>query len=244
MAHFSHHLFAKLLDRFVVVAVGFQLLADPARNLSATGIREARQLTVVGNGHDTRDDRDIDAHVTDTVNEVEVAVCVEEVLSDRAVCTGFHFVDEAAPPKMDPVPMPELACEKVEDTYILRDGASGLFLAASKFPKNRETRAPLVNEILPHKKEIDPKYNFLFSAPTEDDDGNPSVIRYSRKTKEQYVQTEIEGKATGWKAFYQGGAWVVQDKPVKKAAAKKAPAKKKPAKKKATAKKAKATDEG
>ena len=42
---------------------------------------------------------------------------------------------EAAPPKMDPVPMPELACEKVEDTYILRDGANGLFLAASQYPK-------------------------------------------------------------------------------------------------------------
>ena len=37
---------------------------------------------------------------------------------------------EAAPPKMDPVPMPELECQKVEDTYILRDGAAGLFLAA------------------------------------------------------------------------------------------------------------------
>jgi DNA topoisomerase-1 len=69
---------------------------------------------------------------------------------------------EAAPPKMDPVPMPELACVKVDDFYILRDGASGLFLAASNFPKNRETRAPLVEEILPHKKEIDPKYKFLF----------------------------------------------------------------------------------
>ncbi|MCB1652670.1 MAG: topoisomerase DNA-binding C4 zinc finger domain-containing protein, partial [Pseudomonadales bacterium] len=41
---------------------------------------------------------------------------------------------EAAPPKMDPVKMPELKCEKVNDTYILRDGASGLFLAASQFP--------------------------------------------------------------------------------------------------------------
>ena len=34
---------------------------------------------------------------------------------------------EAAPPKMTPVPMPELECEKVEDTYILRDGAAGLY---------------------------------------------------------------------------------------------------------------------
>ncbi|WP_049721950.1 type I DNA topoisomerase [Gilvimarinus polysaccharolyticus] len=115
---------------------------------------------------------------------------------------------EAAPPKMDPVPMPELACQKVDDTYILRDGASGLFLAASGFPKNRETRAPLVAEILPHKKEIDPKYTFLFSAPVADPDGVPTTIRFSRKTKEQYVQSEVDGKASGWKAFYQGGKWV------------------------------------
>ena len=42
---------------------------------------------------------------------------------------------EAAPPKMDPVPMPELQCVKVEDHYVLRDGASGIFLAASQFPQ-------------------------------------------------------------------------------------------------------------
>ncbi len=129
---------------------------------------------------------------------------------------------EAAPPKMDPVDMPDLACDKVEDHYVLRDGASGLFLAASQFPKNRETRAPKVSEILPFKKEIDPKYKFLFSAPTEDGDGNPTVIRYSRKTKEQYVQTEIEGKATGWKAFYKGGAWLIEEKAAPKRKATKA----------------------
>ena len=105
---------------------------------------------------------------------------------------------QPAPPKMDPVPMPELACETVDDHYILRDGASGLFLAASQFPKNRETRAPLVEELLAHKDEIDPKYEFLFSAPTEDDEGNKAMVRYSRKTKEQYVQTEVDKKATGW----------------------------------------------
>lgn len=129
---------------------------------------------------------------------------------------------EAAPPKMDPVPMPELACEKVDDHYILRDGASGLFLAASQFPKNRETRAPLVSELLPHRAEIDPKYSFLFSAPTEDDEGNPTLVRFSRKTKEQYVQSEIDGKATGWKAFYENGGWVVTSKSGKAPAKKKA----------------------
>ena len=137
---------------------------------------------------------------------------------------------EAAPPKMDPVPMPELACLKVDDTYILRDGAAGLFLAASQFPRNRETRAPLVDEILPHKEEIDPKYSFLFSAPANDAEGNSAQIRFSRKTKEQYVMTEVEGKATGWKAFYQSGKWV-EELPKPKAKPK-AKAKAKPAKKK------------
>ncbi|MAB99086.1 MULTISPECIES: type I DNA topoisomerase [Pseudomonas] len=119
---------------------------------------------------------------------------------------------EPAPPKMDPVKMPELKCEKVNDTYILRDGASGLFLAASQFPKNRETRAPLVAELIPHKDEIDPKYHFLLDAPKKDPEGRLSVVRYSRKTKEQYVQTEVDGKPTGWKAFFDGGKWKVEDK--------------------------------
>ena len=146
---------------------------------------------------------------------------------------------EAAPPKMDPVPMPDLKCLKVDDHYVLRDGASGLFLAASGFPKNRETRAPLVAEILPYKDQIDPKYTYLFSAPIADDDGLPSVIRYSRKTKEIYVQSEEDGKATGWKSFYEGGKWVVTEK--KKAKKKKAKKKaaKKTTKKKVTKKVAK-----
>lgn len=145
---------------------------------------------------------------------------------------------EAAPPKMDPVPMPELRCLKVDDHYILRDGASGLFLAASAFPKNREIRAPLVAELLPHKDEIDPKYDFIFSAPVADDDGIPTVVRYSRKTKEIYVQSEEEGKTTGWKAFYVDGQWQITDaKKVKKAVKKKTKKKaKKKTKKKASKK--------
>lgn len=117
---------------------------------------------------------------------------------------------EAAPPKVDPVAMPDLRCQKVDDHYVLRDGASGLFLAASQFPKNRETRAPLVEELLPYKKQIDPKYHFLLSAPVADPQGNKAIVRFSRKTKEQYVQTEVDGKATGWKAFYQQGKWVTK----------------------------------
>jgi DNA topoisomerase-1 len=86
-----------------------------------------------------------------------------------------------------------------------------LFLAASQFPRNRETRAPKIVELLPHQSEIDPKYEFLFSAPKKDADGNLTVVRYSRKTKEQYVMTEVNGKATGWRAFYRDGKWVEEE---------------------------------
>ena len=147
---------------------------------------------------------------------------------------------EAAPPKMDPIDMPDLECDKVDDHYVLRDGASGLFLAASQFPKNRETRAPKVKEILSVAKDLDPKYAHILKAPPEDSEGRDTLVRYSRKTKEQYVQSEVDGKATGWKAFYDGGKWNVTEakKAPRKAAAKKAPAKKAAAKKKAsTAKK-------
>ncbi len=118
---------------------------------------------------------------------------------------------QPAPPKMDPVPMPELACEKVDDTYVLRDGAAGLFLAASKFPKNRETRAPLVRELKPHKDEIDPKWHYVLEAPEVDPDGNPTVVRWSRKTGEQYVMSEQDGKPTGWRAVYVDGTWKQTD---------------------------------
>ncbi len=114
---------------------------------------------------------------------------------------------EAAPPKIDPVPMPELRCVKVDDHYILRDGASGIFLAASQYPKNRETRAPELRELLPHKDQIDPKYEYLFQGPLADPDGNPAIVRYSRKNKEQYLMSEVDGKASKWRAFYRNGKW-------------------------------------
>ena len=119
---------------------------------------------------------------------------------------------EAAPPKADPISMPELKCRNVDDHYVLRDGAAGIFLAASAFPKHRETRAPLVSEIQAHGNELDPKYRFLLSAPDTDPDGNATMVKYSRKNKEQFVASEEDGKATGWTAHYRNGQWQYQDK--------------------------------
>ena len=120
---------------------------------------------------------------------------------------------EPAPPKADPVPLPELRCRTVDDHYVLRDGAAGLFLAASGFPRNRETRAPAVSELKPHAAELDPKYRYLLEAPEADPEGRPAVIRFSRKAGEQYVTSEENGKATRWRAVYRDGRWVETEPP-------------------------------
>jgi len=129
---------------------------------------------------------------------------------------------EAAPPKEDPVFLPELKCENSEAHFVFRDGASGVFMAASTFPKSRETRAPLVEELARFRDRISPKFYYLADAPASDPDGNPTIVRYSRKTKQQYVMSEdANKKATGWSAWYQDNKWVVDDKRKKPAAKKK-----------------------
>lgn len=111
-----------------------------------------------------------------------------------------------APPRADPVPMPELLCDGIDDHFVLRDGAAGLFLAASKYPRNRQTRAPLVKELLPHSNEIDPKFKHLLSAPAEDPSGRETTVRFSRKTQQHYVRVDAKGKP--WSAHYENGRWV------------------------------------
>ena len=155
---------------------------------------------------------------------------------------------EAAPPKVDPIPMPHLLCEKCDDFFLLRDGAAGIFLAASQFPKHRETRAPTVSEIIEVKDQLDSKYRFLADAPTRDHEGRPTIVRFARKTKEQYVTSEVDRKTTGWRAHYRDGKWVEEiptpkakkrkAAKVKGAARKKAAARKPAAKKKSARKKA------
>jgi DNA topoisomerase-1 len=115
---------------------------------------------------------------------------------------------DVAPPKEDPVPLPELPCEKSDAYFVLRDGAAGVFLAANTFPKSRETRAPLVEELARFKDRLPEKLRYLADAPVADAEGNKTLVRFSRKTKQQYVSAEKDGKATGWSAFYIDGKWV------------------------------------
>ena len=71
-------------------------------------------------------------------------------------------------------------------------------------------------------------------GPVKDPEGNRVQVRYQRKTKQQYLMTNFDGKATGWRADFESGQWAITDKVVTKKASFK---KKSAAKKKATTKK-------
>ncbi|MFT4020173.1 MAG: type I DNA topoisomerase [Acinetobacter sp.] len=116
---------------------------------------------------------------------------------------------QPAPPRVDPIKMEHLRSTKHDDFFVLRDGAAGLFLAASKFPKIRETRAPKVSELRSVAEQLDAKYQFLLQAPDTDPEGNPAIVKFSRKNQAQYVGSETpEGKQTKWSLVYQDGKWV------------------------------------
>lgn len=114
---------------------------------------------------------------------------------------------EPAPPRAAPVPMPELKCEKSDGHFVLRDGAAGIFLASSNYPKSRETRAPLVEDLLRHADELDPKFAFLTQAPPVDSAGNKTIVKFSRKTRSYYLTSICDGKPSSWSATWQDGRW-------------------------------------
>ena len=124
---------------------------------------------------------------------------------------------EPKPLTMEPIELPELKCLKCEDHYLLRDSMKGLFLAASQYPKNRETRAPKVDEIKDLKEQFitacrflpdKDKHLYLLSAPEKDRDGNPYVIRYNRTEDTHCAASEKDGKKTKWTALFSNGEWV------------------------------------
>ena len=125
---------------------------------------------------------------------------------------------EPKPLVMEPI-VTEIPCLKFEDVYLLRDSMKGLFLAASKYPKNRETRAPSVEEfnkavteeaLLDACKYLEEqeKHMHLLDAPSHDIDGNPYIIRYNKSEDTHYLASEKDGKKTGNTASHNGEKWI------------------------------------
>ena len=125
---------------------------------------------------------------------------------------------EPKPIVMEPITT-DIPCAKFEDFYLLRDSMKGLFLAASKYPKNRETRAPSAKEFLlavskgslidACKYLEDPmKHLHLLEAPKKDSEGNPYIIRYNKVEDTHYLASEKDSKKTGNTATHNGTKWV------------------------------------
>ena len=146
---------------------------------------------------------------------------------------------EIAPPREEAVDLPDLPCKTEGSHFVLRDGAAGIFLAAHNFPKVRETRPPKVVELVKYKDKISPKFYYLAQAPAYDDEGNETVVRFSRKTKKQYITSLKDDKPTSFVAFYneETQKWEVQESATKSTKTTKSTAKK-TSTKKTTAKKA------
>ena len=63
------------------------------------------------------------------------------------------------------------------------------------------------DELFRFRDRLAEKLRYLADAPQQDPEGNKTLVRFSRKTKQQYVASEKEGKATGWSAFFIDGKW-------------------------------------
>ncbi len=79
---------------------------------------------------------------------------------------------------------------------------------ANTFPKSRETRAPLVEELYRFRDRLPENCVIWPMRHSRIRKCNKTMVRFSRKTKQQYVSSEKDGKATGWSAFYVDGKWV------------------------------------
>lgn len=117
---------------------------------------------------------------------------------------------EVAPPREEPIPFPELRCEKADAYFVLRDSAVGVFMSAHNFPTVRESRPAKVSELAQYRDRLPEKLQYLADAPLTDPEGNPAIISFSRKEKRQYVTSEKNGKKTKWIMDYVDGKWVMR----------------------------------
>lgn len=58
-----------------------------------------------------------------------------------------------------------MKCEKSDAYFVLRDGASGVFMSAHNFPKSRETRPAKVAELALYRDRLPEKLRYLADAP-------------------------------------------------------------------------------
>ena len=156
------------------------------------------------------DEEFIDCHKCDNKMELKLGRFGKYFACQSDSCTATRQLmknGELKPVFMDPIKLESLRCEKCDDFYLLRDSLKGLFLAASQFPKNRETRAITVNELKPVTDKLPEKYSHFAKAPEIDDDGDDLVVRFNKKSGDHLLSAELKGKKKKYFYFFNGSSW-------------------------------------
>ena len=150
----------------------------------------------------------IDCHKCDAKMELKLGRFGKYFACQSCTATRQLMKDgKLKPVFMDPIEMSDLKCQKCDDIYLLRDSLKGLFLAASQFPKNRETRAPLVGEVKSVLSKLPEKHQIFSSAPDKDPDGDDLVVRFNRKDGSQTLSSESKGKKKKLFYVFDGSNW-------------------------------------
>ena len=150
----------------------------------------------------------IDCHKCDAQMELKLGRFGKYFACQSCTATRQLMKDgKLKPVFMDPIEMADLKCQKCDDIYLLRDSLKGLFLAASQFPKNRETRAPLVGEVKSVLSKLPEKHQIFSSAPDKDPDGDDLVVRFNRKDGSQTLSAESKGKKKKLFYIFDGNNW-------------------------------------
>ena len=150
----------------------------------------------------------IDCHKCDAKMELKLGRFGKYFACQSCTATRQLMKDgKLKPVFMDPIEMSDLKCQKCDDIYLLRDSLKGLFLAASQFPKNRETRAPIVGEVKSVLSKLPEKHQIFSSAPDKDPDGDDLVVRFNRKDASQTLSSESKGKKKKLFYVFDGSNW-------------------------------------
>ena len=150
----------------------------------------------------------IDCHKCDAKMELKLGRFGKYFACQSCTATRQLMKDgKLKPVFMDPIEMSDLKCQKCDDIYLLRDSLKGLFLAASQFPKNRETRAPIVGEVKSVLSKLPEKHQIFSSAPDKDPDGDDLVVRFNRKDGSQTLSSESKGKKKKLFYVFDGSNW-------------------------------------
>lgn len=105
-------------------------------------------------------------------------------------CTNTRKIlrsGEVAPPKAAPIKLNDVKCGKCGAEMLLRDGARGIFIACSKFPKCRGTENVKVETLINHKSELDDKLKILSKGPIKCSTcKEDAIVRFGVKNKKYY----------------------------------------------------------